>query len=168
MFGLERDTLALFELTVQAGNPIGQNILALGEDESGELYVLTPTSLLAIEAVVSPWQNPANRLDTDGDGLISPVGDVLPLINELNRRRLIDSSGRLPNPPLPPLVPPPFYDVNGDGFLSPTGDVLPVVNFLNEIGLEGELSFAPGGEDADVAALLGRDILEELNRRHER
>lgn len=131
MFGLEQtgDSFSLFELAVQDGNPIGQNILAMGQDEAGELYVLTPTSLLAIEAFIPAWQNPVNRLDVNNDTLVSPVADVLPMINELNRRRLIDSSGRLPEErPSPEL----YYDVNGDGFLTAAGDILLVINFLNQ------------------------------------
>lgn len=71
----------------------------------------------------------ANPLDVNNDNLVTPVADVLPMINELNRRRLIDSSGRLPEErPSAEL----FYDVNGDGFLTAAGDVLLAINFLNQ------------------------------------
>jgi hypothetical protein len=85
---------------------------------------------------------------------------VLVLINELNRRRLIDASGRLPDvpAPAPPVTPPPFYDVNGDGFLTAAGDVLRIINFLNR-------SFAGEGEAVDDRnARLKREWLAELLR----
>lgn len=89
------------------------------------------------EATVSPWQNTANPLDVDGDTLVTPVGDVLTCIDELNLRTVIDQDGRLPVPD-DQVGPPPFYDVNGDGFLSPVQDVLAIIEFLNQPQGEGE------------------------------
>jgi len=85
------------------------------------------------------WQNPINRHDVNNDGLVSPVGDILPLINEINRPRIISANGVLPVQPVEPNFPVPFYDVNGDGHLTPVGDILVQINLLNsQTELEGE------------------------------
>lgn len=78
------------------------------------------------------WQNPANRLDVNGDGFVSPI-DALQLINEIND----NGSYELPIPYVAPDVPPPYLDVDGDGFIAPI-DVLQVINHLNEAVGEGE------------------------------
>lgn len=99
-----------------------------------------------------PNQNPDNRHDVNGDGIVSPA-DVLFLINEINRGR----GGALPprngSPPYgggngePPMWP----DVNGDNNLTPM-DVLQLINELNNQDPgegEGEMgSIAPAGEPA--------------------
>ena len=85
----------------------------------------------ASPSTAAPWQNSVNRLDVNNDTLVTPVGDVLTLINALNARTIFDAAGRLPDPPVAPNTPPPFYDVNGDGYLTPALDVLPVINYLN-------------------------------------
>lgn len=91
----------------------------------------TQADTLAYVAPNSSWQNPANRLDVNNDTFVTPVGDVLRLVNALNAGTVFDAVGRLPDPPVAPNTPPPFYDVNGDGYLTPTLDVLPVINYLN-------------------------------------
>ena len=93
----------------------------------------TRPDTLAYVAPNSSWQNPANRLDVNNDTLVTPVGDVLRLVNALNARTIFDAAGRLPDPPVAPNTPPPFYDVNGDGYLTPALDVLPVINYLNGV-----------------------------------
>jgi hypothetical protein len=45
--------------------------------------------------VSSPWQNPAEPLDVNNDTFVSPAGDVLPVVNELNNRAISDEAGRL-------------------------------------------------------------------------
>ena len=76
--------------------------------------------------LVSPWQNPIDPIDVDGDGSIFPL-DALTSINEINAR----GTGPLPLPPVPPPDgPPPYYDVDGDGSLLPI-DVLAVINHIN-------------------------------------
>ncbi|XZE17820.1 SdrD B-like domain-containing protein [Pirellulaceae bacterium SH449] len=67
------------------------------------------------------WTNPANALDVDGDGTVSPL-DVLTLINQLNAGGLHLNRDRFPDEG--------FYDVDSDGTLSPL-DVLRVINYLN-------------------------------------
>ena len=75
------------------------------------------------DAIQSDWQNPSNRFDVSGDGLVT-TRDLLILIDNLIR----DGSHSLP------LVAdvPPYLDVNGDGRLSPN-DLLSVINELNSI-----------------------------------
>lgn len=85
-----------------------------------------------IELRANPWRNPLNGLDVDQSGFVVPL-DALLLINDLNR----NGARRLPNPPVPPFVPPPFLDTNGDGFATAL-DVLAVINRLNLASPEGE------------------------------
>jgi hypothetical protein len=69
------------------------------------------------------WQNPINRFDVSGDGIVTPL-DVLQTINKINRTgpktldAKVDPSG------------PPYYDVTGDGAVTPL-DILQVINELN-------------------------------------
>jgi hypothetical protein len=73
---------------------------------------------------VIPWQNPENRLDVSGDGVVSPR-DVLIIFNYLN------TNGAEPLPlPTDEFGPPPFFDVSGDNRIAPN-DAIPVINFLN-------------------------------------
>lgn len=106
------------EITFQAGQTIGQ--IDFGGQE-------TP----------SPWQNPQNRFDVNGDGTEAPI-DVLQIINDLNAH----GSRPLPDPPEGDS-PPPFLDVSGDRFVAPN-DALAVINRLN--------SAASGGESEGGAA----------------
>lgn len=64
--------------------------------------------------VLFDWQNPTHAIDINGDGFASPI-DALLVFNEWNRN---GQDRLLPTPPVPPEVPPPFYDYNGDGVLS--------------------------------------------------
>jgi hypothetical protein len=86
------------------------------------------------------WQNPVDHRDVNNNGVAGdPVGDILALINEVNRKRIVSPTGLLPEQPVEPHLPVPFYDVNGDGLLTPVGDILSQINFVNsQIGLEGE------------------------------
>jgi hypothetical protein len=86
-----------------------------------------------VTIVGSPYQNPTNHLDVNGDGFVSPI-DALQVINYLND----------PTKPktltLPHVAAPPYIDVDGDGFAAPK-DVLFVINYLNTLpptGGEGE------------------------------
>lgn len=80
--------------------------------------VTTPLTVLA----GSLWQNPNLPLDTNGDGVISPL-DVLMSVNRLNQ---------LGAGPLPALRgdSDAFFDANGDGVHAPA-DVLVIINYLN-------------------------------------
>ena len=86
----------------------------------------------------SNWQNPVNPNDVNNAAGVTPVSDVLPLINELNQPTIIDSEGRLPAQPASPIRF--YYDVNGDGLLTPVADVLRQINLLNSAVPEGEAS----------------------------
>ncbi|MBM4088892.1 MAG: tandem-95 repeat protein, partial [Planctomycetes bacterium] len=89
-----------------------------------------------------PWRNPRNPLDVNDDGSVTPI-DALLIINSLN----FDGARPLPNPPIPPLVPPPYYDTSGDNRIDPI-DALLVINYLNSgQGGEGESA----GDSASVA-----------------
>ncbi len=76
------------------------------------------------------WRNPVTPLDVNNNGLLAdPVGDILPLINEANRQRVIDELGHLP---VEPTTTSGFlnYDVNGDFLLTPI-DILILINYRN-------------------------------------
>ncbi len=79
---------------------------------------------------VSPWQNPQNPNDVNGDGQVSPI-DVLLVINAINAQgsRMLSSGD----------IAPPYLDANGDGFVSPI-DALRVINAIESSNAEGELS----------------------------
>jgi hypothetical protein len=68
--------------------------------------------------------NPANHLDVNNDGTVSPI-DPLLVVNYLNRK---DAEGELSSM---------YLDVSGDGHVSPI-DALELVNFLNRRGPVGE------------------------------
>jgi hypothetical protein len=78
-----------------------------------------------------PWQNARMHLDVNDDGIVSPL-DALLVINDLNYR----GSRDLPNPPVPPLLPPPFLDTSGNNRVEPLDAVL-VINYLS-VGGGGE------------------------------
>ncbi len=92
-----------------------------------------------------PWQNPRNSLDVNDDGFVTAI-DALIVINDLN----FNGARTLPNPPLPPNAPPPYYDTSGDNEIAAI-DALLVINHINdEIGGgegEGEVSSAFVAED---------------------
>ena len=92
----------------------------------------------------SVHQNPANNLDVDADGFVSPI-DVLILVNDIN----FNNSRVLPTS----LATPPYLDPNGDGSIGPL-DVLLVINFINARGNagagEGEASMASLGYSQEI------------------
>jgi len=103
--------------------------------------------------VLSPHQNPNNRLDVNADGVVSPL-DVLVVVVRINA----EGSGILP---VVNYVVPPYIDPSGDGLLSPLDALLPI-NYLNRRagGGQGEgespsamaYSGAAGAVDAAWAA----------------
>lgn len=84
--------------------------------------VLSSAPLTVPINIPDPWQNQANHLDVENNGVISPA-DALIIINYLNSH---------PNAVLPPISqPPPFYlDVNGTGIVTPL-DALEIIDYLN-------------------------------------
>lgn len=163
-------------------------------DRSAELNV--PLTLTAITAkggkivnsfpltVVkpkSPWQNPSNPIDVNGDGRITPR-DALAVINFLNE------NGPGETPPLPGSGgegdTPAFPDVNGDGRITPI-DALLIINELNNrsngsngagnggnrLGGEGEGSselYDPVNSSAasSSSAFPSWEVEQELRRRN--
>ncbi len=95
-------------------------------------YSLLKETVMHVAMENPIWQNDTNPMDVNNDSVISPVGDVLTCINELNNRVLSDSLGNLPVP-AHESEPPPYVDVNGDYLISPVGDVLSLINFLNSL-----------------------------------
>ncbi len=83
------------------------------------LEKLEDRSLLA-----SDWQNPTNRLDVDGSGLVIAL-DVLLIANDINQ------FGVRSLPSKPSGYTGPLCDVNGDGHMTPL-DALLVVNAINK------------------------------------
>ncbi|HLC76514.1 MAG TPA: DUF4215 domain-containing protein, partial [Candidatus Peribacterales bacterium] len=91
--------------------------------------VLTPSNRVPVGTVVtacgSPWQNPANPLDVNNDGVIAP-NDTLPIINRINSSGI----GPLPVPTGPGQEPPPYFDVDGDGNVAER-DADIILSYLN-------------------------------------
>ncbi len=96
--------------------------------------VVSNKATVSIAVIVDPfpWRNPTNPLDVNNDGSVSPI-DALLVISDLNK----NGNRILPNPPVPPNVPPPYLDVSGDNSLSPV-DALIVITYLNSGSGEGE------------------------------
>lgn len=129
------------DVVILDGNnhPIGSYNLTEHDLENADNYATLRQMLITAATPVgaAPWQNSANHLDVNNDGSISPVGDVLKSINELNQHVYSDPiTGKLQTPPSGGA--PYYYDVNGDGYISAVADILPIVNFLNSPQAEGE------------------------------
>jgi hypothetical protein len=104
------------------------------------------------------WQNIAHPCDVDGHGEVVAL-DALLLINNL----YFHGSRQLPDPPVPPDVPPPFLDVNGDGWIAPI-DVMWVINDLNrrlDRGVEGESLGSTAHEPITALGLELDDLTKE-------
>ncbi len=104
---------------------------------------------LQVVRPLSPWQNPLDPLDVDGDGIIS-LRDPLIIINELNKEgiRIL--------PPITDGEPNHRIDVNGDGKVTPV-DILIILNHLNENGISsasGSIRKQAAGEGEGFASLL--------------
>jgi len=86
----------------------------------------------AFERVTSPWQNPLDPFDVDGNGSVRPI-DALRIINEISR----NGARILTNPSLITL----FVDPSNDGAVTP----LDALRVINEIARRNRVS---GGGDA--------------------
>lgn len=120
----------------------------------------TPAAVL-----VSVWTNPAQRLDVNDDGLVSPL-DALEAINYVNSR-----TGETALPARQ-FSPPRFYDTNHDDVLTPA-DVLVVLNHLNLVGSGGEGEMAedvapPRHSEADLGLAATCRMPAAIAQRHER
>lgn len=98
-------------------------ITITANDQAGSS--LSKDFVLLVAQNDTPFHNPDDPTDVDGDGHTDPL-DALIIINDLNNngiRPLID--------PVPhELGQPRFYDVNGDGRITPI-DALIIINLLN-------------------------------------
>lgn len=116
-----------------------------------ENYATLKQALAHVADANPIWQNDADPMDVNDDGAVSPVGDVLACINELNNHTVSDERGVLPVPG--PTSEHAYFDVNGDYRITPVGDVLALVNYLNSSHAgEGEASWlaAPPITDATL------------------
>jgi len=97
----------------------------------GAIYItsLTGDAIYRL-TLATPWQNPLDPLDVDGNTEIQPL-DALQVINDLNANGPHSLS-----PPGQGDGPPPFVDVDGNNFLTPL-DALLIINRLNENSLNG-------------------------------
>ncbi len=82
--------------------------------QNGQATVLSA----AMERVASPWMNPTNQHDVDGNAQVEPL-DALRVINEIARRGSRNFG--------PAETVTRFYDTNNDGAISPL-DALRVIN----------------------------------------
>jgi hypothetical protein len=105
-------------------------------------------------AAASPYHNPVNGLDVNGDSQTTPM-DVLWIINYLNLR----GPGVLPVVPDEPMSAFGFLDTNADGQASPH-DVLLVINGLNSAGVDGGHGSAEA-EKATAASIPGIGLAME-------
>ncbi|MCY2987441.1 MAG: dockerin type I domain-containing protein, partial [Planctomycetota bacterium] len=180
-------TLVSFTLTIGAqasGGPSPLNLLAsfnttytAAFDDGLNELVLTPAPTNAATDSVDglltiiglpvadrpPAQNPRQPLDTNNDGLVTPL-DVLTLINYINRGWPQDASVWYVEPGLPVT----YADVNGDRWVS-AQDVLVVISHLNSSTItRGEAespvtgpwwSLENGEQDEELWGLLAEDRL---------
>ena len=98
----------------------------------------------------SPWQNPLNSMDINGDTYVTPIDALLP-INELN----LGVTGMLHESAAPPIlhdmmddVTSFYMDSNGDGYLTPS-DVVGIINLLAEFDPFVDTEDVPAGEQSD-------------------
>lgn len=119
-----------------------------------ERYARLKETLIQVADDNPIWQNDVEPLDVNNDSVISPAGDVLACINELNNRLVSDERGFLPVPA--PTTEHFFFDVNGDYQITPVGDVLTLINHLNRTtSAEGEAGALPAEAIQAGAFLVG-------------
>lgn len=139
------------DVVIVDANQIRRGAFNLTFNDLGETanFDLLKDTAVAIAENNPIWQNDSNHMDVNNDAAVSPVGDVLSIINELNNPVYSDGSGNLPVPAVVGSYP--YLDVNGDYVISPVGDVLSLINFLNgNSGGEGE-----GGDSSLTISWLG-------------
>ena len=103
--------------------PEGESVAAAASGSSQQ-----DASQAASPEVPQVTQNPANRLDVNADGVVSPL-DALHIINGLNRQAA-SGAGSATATAAGQSDSPVFPDVNGDGHTTPL-DALFVINYLN-------------------------------------
>ncbi len=92
------------------------------QDQNG---TMSAARTFRIDVSPAPFQNPANPLDANGDGKLSPL-DALAVINTVNGQ----GSGMLVSPAHPFAPGFEYLDTNGDNAVSPL-DALQIINELN-------------------------------------
>lgn len=150
------------KIDVPPGTPFGTYFALLEVDANSTVEESDETN--NVRAVpftvsdVSPWMNPVDRFDVNGDDETT-ARDALAVLNALGVGRFIDpSTGRLVFRVTPAFS----YDVNGD-FKGTPLDALQVINRLAQLA-ESE-SVAEG--HLDVAASVAIDQIYALNERDE-
>lgn len=100
-------------------------ITVTASSTNGSIIVFTFP--LTVIPPLSPWQNPSNPVDVNGDNILTP-SDALHVINFLNE----NGSGQIPDSIPGGSGEKPIYpDVNGDGRITPS-DALIIINQLND------------------------------------
>lgn len=138
-----------------AGIPDGQYRLNLAAENltfaypgSGELVTIANGQVSSIAAgfirVRSPWNNPADAFDVNGDGSVEPV-DALMVLNRVSRT----GTGTLRNPEQLGH----FVDTNNDGVLTPLDALL----VLNEIGRRNRAGASEGEARVGIQPADGND-----------
>ena len=119
------------------------------------------TTLFTIELAAPPappWQNPINKFDVNGDGIVSAI-DLGLIIDRLSRV----GAGVLPLP----STAPPYFDVSGDGRCDPNDGLL-VIDYLNRqaAGILGSFESsdsAPAATLAETSADRSSDVAVGLS-----
>lgn len=109
---------------------LGDYTITLQARDDGDPSLVATESLSVV--VVNPYRNPAEPLDVNADGFVTPL-DALLIINHMNA----DGPASLPVPPQEGSAQPPFVDVSNDLFVTPI-DALLVINYMNRLGDIGE------------------------------
>ncbi len=167
-FEIRNGRLALKPSELQTTNTVGQTLqvpilIVDNGDRTSFANVLANVTVVT----ATPWQNPINNLDVNGDGIVTN-SDALLIINRLN-----DGRGARPL-----SVPRAFSDLvlgdidtTGDNFLS-AADALRVINTLNtnRPGGEGERNadLSPRKESPAEWLLAYNQLEEEVNLRRRR
>jgi hypothetical protein len=95
----------------------------------------------AFERVASPWRNPSDRFDVDGNGSVQPL-DALRIINEISRNgaRILTNASSITQ----------FFDASDDGAVTAL-DALRVINELSRRGRAGGEGMAEAESDVPIA-----------------
>ncbi|MEM7475219.1 MAG: dockerin type I domain-containing protein [Planctomycetota bacterium] len=113
------------------------------ESAEQQVQVVAGSALVDVDfgfqPTTSPWQNPVNEFDINGDTFVSAI-DVLLLVDDLNR---IGSRSL----PTDVVDVPPYLDPSGDGHLSPLDALLVIFELNTRANAEGEFYGPPLPED---------------------
>jgi hypothetical protein len=80
----------------------------------------------------SPWQNPVNQFDANGDGFVR-ISDLSVISAELHDRTFSNAAtGNITSAPIPGVRPPPYIDINGDNKVT-LADLVSLSNYLHTL-----------------------------------